>query len=568
MMNVETGRLVFTSIFVLLVFVMWQRWEVATNPPEAASRQGSVSGGGRAGTVPSEERAADPDLPQPTVPLRAGDAAEDGPPVAEAAPRGGGDIVTLSTDWLNLRVSSDGGSIVGADLRKHHVSNRDDTPFRLLDDERGLYVAQSGLIGGDLPNHKSSFSIIGPTDSPRTPGASGKASVILEAETDSARVQKTVSVEDSSYIVGIRFSVLNTGDAPLTVLAYHQFLHDGEAPPTYSAFLPTYFGAAVHTEEDRFNKVALDDFRGASYPRKSADGWVGIIERYFMTAWLGAEGEREFYLRDTQAGHAVGTIVPVGVIAPGERAESEMPVYIGAQEQESLSELSESGVAPGIDLAVDYGFLTIIAAPMFWMLARFNDVVGNWGIAIILITFLIKLAFFPLSAASYRSMAKLRAVSPRIQRLREKHGDDKQAMQRAMMELYREEKINPFGGCLPILVQIPFFIALYWVLLGSVELRNAPFFLWITDLASPDPWFVMSVLLGALMFAQTKLNPTPPDPTQAMIVKFIPLVFTGFSVFFPSGLVLYWVVNTLLSILQQWQITRVVGTEKAHARRS
>lgn len=567
MMTVETGRLVFTSIFVLLVFVLWNKWDLTQNPPEPAARPGAVADPA-GGADPAARPADDPDLPRPSVPLQTASGPEVEPPVAEAAATAGARTARLSTDWLELRVSSAGGSIVGADLKKHHVSNTNPEPFPLLKDDASLYIAQSGLIGGDLPNHKSEFAIIGPTDTPRVPDDTGAASVVLESETDSARVRKVVSVEDGSYIANIRFSVLNTGDAPLTVFAYHQFLHDGAAPPTYSAFLPTYFGAAVHTEDDRFNKVALDDFRGASYPRKSADGWIGIIERYFMTAWLGAEGEREFYLRDTSGGHTVGTIVPVGVIAPGERKESDMPVYIGAQEQESLGELNDSGIAPGINLAVDYGFLTIIAAPMFWVLARINDVVDNWGVAIILITVLIKLAFFPLSATSYRSMAKLRTVSPRIQRLREKHGDDKQAMQRAMMELYREEKINPFGGCLPILVQIPFFIALYWVLLGSVELRNAPFFLWITDLSARDPWFVMSVLLGALMFAQTKLNPTPPDPTQAMIVKFIPLVFTGFSVFFPSGLVLYWVVNTLLSILQQWQITRVVGTEKAHARRS
>ncbi len=560
-MNIETMRLTFTAIFLLLVFSLWQRWEHRNGQPEATP-SGTYSSIPGNDSATSQVAQIDEDLPQPTVDLRSEDKSDVPPPDTTPQTGSGSEAVMLSADWLNLLVSSRGGDIVEAQLRKHAFSNTDSTPFRLLkSDADGLYIAQSGLIGGDLPNHKSEFTILGDTQP-------GSGSVTLQIQTKAAQVRKTISIADKSYIVQIGFDILNTSDTPLTVLAYHQLLHDGTEPEAYSSFLPTFFGAGIYTNNDRFNKIQFDDFNSTGYPKQDDNGWIGLIERYFMAAWLGNEQPREFFLKSTRNGYAAGMIVPIGVIMPGESRTSQMPLYVGAQEQESLSELSDNGTAPGIDLAVDYGFLTIIAEPMFWVLARTNDYVGNWGIAIIIVTFLIKLAFFPLSATSYRSMAKMRAVAPRLQRIKEKHGTDKQAMQRAMMDLYREEKINPFGGCLPILLQIPFFIALYWVLLGSVELRNAPFAFWINDLSVPDPWFVMSVLLGGLMFAQTKLNPSPPDPTQAMIIKFVPLVFTVFSIFFPAGLVLYWVVNTLLSILQQWQITRTVETEKSNARRS
>ena len=564
-MNVETGRLIFTAVFLLLVFALWQNWERRQYDLENPDAASAVPG--TPGTSSDESQSVDPDLPQPTVPLQVEDDPDEVPETeAGAAGEVDAQTVEIGNQWLSLQVSSQGGDIVEAGLLKHAASNSDPSPFKLLKQGTdGVFIAQSGLIGSDLPNHKSSFSLVGQEE---LPGTGKPGSVTLQAQTGAASVRKVISMEENSYIVNIEFDVSNTGADPLTVFAYHQFLHDGTEPESYSSFLPTFFGGAVYNDEERFNKVAFDDFDGGGYPAKSKDGWVGMIERYFLTAWLGTEGAREFFLRETNRGYTAGTIIPVGVLQPGESRSSRMPLYIGAQEQESLHELSESGIAPGIDLAVDYGFLTIIADPMFWVLARTNDYLGNWGIAIIIVTFVIKLLFFPLSAASYKSMARMRAVAPRLQRIKEKHGSDKQATQRAMMALYREEKINPFGGCLPILLQIPFFIALYWVLLGSVELRNAPFFLWIDDLSSPDPWYVMSLLMGALMYAQTRLNPVPPDPTQAMIVKFIPIVFTVFSVLFPSGLVLYWVVNTLLSILQQWQITRIVDAEKSHARRS
>jgi YidC/Oxa1 family membrane protein insertase len=295
---------------------------------------------------------------------------------------------------------------------------------------------------------------------------------------------------------------------------------------------------------------------------KAPDGWVALVQHYFVSAFVPPNGvEREFFAR--KVGNdlfTAGVVVPVGTAAPGATASIEVPLYAGPQIQADLT-----AMAPGLDLVVDYGFLTIIASPMHWVLEKLHDLVGNWGWAIILLTILIKAIFFPLSAASYRSMAKLRLVTPRMQQIKERHGGDRARMQQEMMELYKTEKINPLGGCLPIVVQIPVFIALYWVLLGSVEMRNAPWIGWITDLSIKDPFFVLPLLMGITMFVQTKLNPTPPDPIQAKVMLFLPIVFTGMFLFFPAGLVLYWTVNNILSIAQQWQITRMIesGKEKA-----
>jgi YidC/Oxa1 family membrane protein insertase len=303
----------------------------------------------------------------------------------------------------------------------------------------------------------------------------------------------------------------------------------------------------------------------ADYPKHAKDGWIAFVQHYFVGAWLpSGDVAREFYTRPLGNGlYTAGLIVPAATIAPGEIGSVDMRLYAGPQDQEMLATLS-----PGLELTVDYGWLTVIAAPLFWVLSAIQKWVGNWGVAIILLTVLIKLIFYPLSAASYRSMAKMRVLAPKLQKLKEQYGDDRQRMQQAMIEMYKTEKINPLGGCLPILVQIPVFIALYWVLLASVELRNAPFMLWITDLSAIDPYYILPVLMGATMIIQTRLNPVPPDPVQAKVMKIMPVVFSVFFFFFPAGLVLYWLVNNILSIAQQWQITRAIERSKsAHASR-
>jgi YidC/Oxa1 family membrane protein insertase len=320
--------------------------------------------------------------------------------------------------------------------------------------------------------------------------------------------------------------------------------------------LPTFTGVGVYNEKDKFHKITFADIEKgkATVPKDGSDGWIALIQHYFLAAWLPKNGvPREFYVRRVDSLNAVGVIIPAGAIASGSNSVVNTQLYAGPQDQQRLAQL-----APGLDLSVDYGWLTVIAVPLFWFLRFLHKWIGNWGIAIILLTVTIKLLFYPLSQASYRSMARMRVLAPKLQRLKEQYGDDRQRMQQAMMELYKTEKINPLGGCLPIVVQIPVFIALYWVLLASVELRHAPFGLWIDDLSRPDPWYVLPILMGATMIFQTRLNPEPPDPVQAKVMKIMPIAFSIFFFFFPAGLVLYWLVNNILSIAQQWHINRVL----------
>jgi YidC/Oxa1 family membrane protein insertase len=313
--------------------------------------------------------------------------------------------------------------------------------------------------------------------------------------------------------------------------------------------MSTFTGAAIYTDQEKFKKVEFKDFGAKSkHPDKADNGWVALVQHYFFSAWLPANGEREYFTR--QLGndlHAAGVIVPFA------GAALSVPLYAGPQEQDKLEQ-----IAPGLELVVDYGWLTFIAAPMFWVLEWIYKLVGNWGWAIILLTVLIKAIFFPLSAASYKSMAKMRVLTPKLMKLKETYADDRARMNQEMMELYKREKVNPLGGCLPILVQIPVFIALYWVLLGTVEMRGAPWLGWIADLSAKDPYYVLPLIMGVTMFVQTKLNPAPPDPMQAKLMLWMPVIFTGMFLFFPAGLVLYWTVNNALSIAQQWQCNRLV----------
>ena len=331
--------------------------------------------------------------------------------------------------------------------------------------------------------------------------------------------------------------------------------------------LPTYTGMAVYTDKEKFQKVDFTDIAKGktSYPKKSDDGWIALLQHYFLSAWLPANNTpREFYTQRLDNGlYAAGVIVSLGTIAPGASGSLTVPLYAGPQEQDKLSQL-----APGLELTIDYGWLTVIAKPLFWFLQWLHHWVGNWGAAIIVLTVAIKAAFYPLSAASYRSMARMRILAPRMQRLKEQYGDDRQRLNQAMMEMYKTEKINPLGGCLPVVVQIPVFIALYWVLLASVELRHAPFIWWIDDLSTADPYFVLPLLMGATMVFQTSLNPEPPDPVQAKVMKIMPIAFSIMFFFFPAGLVLYWLINNILSIAQQWQITRAMEHAKpVHGKR-
>jgi YidC/Oxa1 family membrane protein insertase len=418
-----------------------------------------------------------------------------------------------------------------------------------------VYVAQSGLIGNDLPTHRTLYTP--QATEYRLADSKNDLEVRLEAPpANGLNVTKVYRFHRASYVIDVAFEIANNGTTVIQPYAYFQLLRDDKSPAGDSAMLPTFTGAGVYTEKDKFHKVTFGDIEKgkAAYPKTSEDGWIAMLQHYFLAAWLPKPGTpREFYIRRVDNLNAAGVIVPAPALQPGSSATVSVPLYAGPQEQDKLAKL-----APGLDLSVDYGWLTIIAVPLFWLLSWFYNWVGNWGIAIIILTVIIKLIFYPLSEASYRSMAKMRVLAPKLQRLKEQYGDDRQRMQQAMMELYKTERINPLGGCLPIVVQIPVFIALYWVLLASVELRHAPFMLWIHDLSRPDPWFILPLLMGATMIIQTRLNPEPPDPVQAKVMKIMPIAFSIFFFFFPAGLVLYWLVNNVLSILQQWNINRVL----------
>jgi YidC/Oxa1 family membrane protein insertase len=483
-------------------------------------------------------------------------------PAAGAPAEGAGERLRVSTDTVRAEIDTQGGDISYLELLQQKDS-REETKNIVLFGPEHRYAAQSGLIGAGLPNHRTLFR----AQAKEFTLAQGqdKLDVRLEASTPQGiKVTKVLTFHRASYRIDIAEEIANGTSAPLATDAYFQLTRDGKPVGGDPYMTQTYTGAAVYTERDKFQKVAFDDIAKGkvAYPKTSDNGWIAMIQHYFVAALLPLEKtQREFYTRKLDGDlFSIGVIVPVGPIAPGATARVEVPLYAGPQDQDHLQ-----SVAPGLQLVVDYGWLTVIAAPLFWVLKLFHGWAGNWGLAIILLTVLIKLIFFPLSAASYRSMAKMKLVTPRLMKLREQYGDDKAKLNQAMMDLYKTEKINPLGGCLPILVQIPVFIALYWVLFESVELRHAPFYLWIKDLSAPDPWYVLPTLMMVSMIVQTKMNPTPPDPVQAKVMMIMPLVFGVMFYFFPSGLVLYWFVNNILSILQQWQITRMIGGGKPAA---
>ena len=554
----DSQRLILFFVFSFSVFMLldaWQRDQQPARPPAVAAK---------------EDKAVPPSA-QPPVPGDKLTASQSAVPKQVRGAPDTGVTIRVETDLLIADLSSHGG-----DLRRLQFKHHRDTLDRSKDFvlfETGAertYVAQAGLIGSGMPNHRT----------PYTAGSEryrlGDGQEVLEVRlaspaVDGLQVTKVYRFRRGSYLVDVSFEIVNGGAGAIQPFAYFQLVRDDKPPAGDSAMLPTFTGVALYTEKDKFQKFTFADIEKgkAHYPKNSEDGWIAMLQHYFFSAWLPRSGvAREYYLRRLEEGlYSVGVIVAAGTIAPGEGGSVTVPLYAGPEEQEKLAK-----IAPGLELTIDYGWLTVIAVPLFWVLAWLKQWVGNWGVAIILLTVIIKLLFYPLSATSYRSMAKMRVLAPKLQKLKDQYGQDRQRMQQAMMDLYKTEKINPLGGCMPIVVQIPVFIALYWVLLASVELRHAPFMLWITDLAAPDTlfgvWFgmpigLLPILMAATMWIQTKLNPEPPDPVQARVMKIMPIVFSIFFFFFPAGLVLYWLVNNVLSIAQQWQITRMLQREAA-----
>jgi YidC/Oxa1 family membrane protein insertase len=558
----DTQRIILLIIFSFSVLMLWEAWQREHRPP-APPQEAAVTKAGKTATSPEvptpsgaaggKTTASSPSVSSP------GQAAV--PTVAGGEPSQA-DLIHVRTDFIDMEVSPIGGDIVRLQLLKHKDSIDFGRNFVLLNPEYHSSV-QSGLIGDDLPNHKTRFTSSAKEYSLK-PGQD-TLEVRLEAtNAEGAREIKTYTLKRSSYLIDVTQEIVNDGSKPISAHAYFQVTRDSQPSPGDTFMLKTFHGPAVYTEEDKYKKVSFSDIdKGkVSYPKNADNGWIAMVQHYFVTAFApSGKIPREFYTRKISDNvYSAGVIVPVPTVEPGQTGKIVMPMYAGPQDLERLEK-----VAPGLPLVVDYGWLTLLAAPIFQLLNFIHGLVKNWGVAIILLTVLIKLVFYPLSAASYKSMARMKKVTPRLTKLREQYGNDRAKLNQAMMELYKEEKINPLGGCLPIVVQIPVFISLYWVLLGSVELRQAPFFGWITDLSAPDPFYILPALMMASMFIQTKLNPTPPDPVQAKIMMFMPFAFGVMFFFFPAGLVLYWLVNNILSIAQQWQITRMLNPDTKKA---
>ena len=501
----------------------------------------------------------DESLPQPSASLRA---QNDLPRVESKFALINGDVINIDTDLLSLTINTVGGDIRELKFNKHQAEDSKGEYVFMTDAGNPLfYVAQSGLLAEGLPTHKSDYV----SDKNSYQMSSEKLIVPLRYETPSVSVKKIYEFNRGSYLINTIFEITNKSQNIINPSAYYQFVHDGISSQG-SAMMPTFTGPAFFTEKEKFDKLDFSDVDKKSFSKVTDNGWIGIIQRYFAASWiLPKDLSREFYTKKIADNmYSVGVISKLPTILAGQTFSFSSSLFAGPQAKEALND-----AALGMNYVVDYGILHFIASPLFSVLTGIHKMVGNWGISIILLTVLIKLMFYPLSATSYRSMGQMRELAPRLQSMKEKFGDDKQKMQQAMMELYKTEKINPLGGCLPILVQIPVFIALYWVLLGSVELRGASF-MWLPDLSKPDTlfgnlWFLplgpLPILMAASMFLQTKLNPKPTDPMQARLMMMMPIIFSFFFFFFPAGLVLYWLVNNILSIAQQWHVNKKIHAE-------
>jgi len=546
----DVQRLFLLLVFCLSVFLLVDAWQRQNKPGPAQQTEGP----GKTEQV----------APTPSEKLTAVQQAPTGKQLVASAT---GKKISVKTDYLLAEIDTAGGNLSGLELLKQRDTLDTKKNFLLFQDEpQHIYIAQSGLIGNDLPTHKTQYAADA-TIYALKPGAESLTVTLTAPVVDGIKVNKIYTFRRSSYLIDVSFEITNNSGNPLQPYAYFQFLRDSKAPEGETRMVPTYTGPAIYTDQDKFEKIKFEsiDKGNAKYPQNADNGWIAILQHYFLAAWLPKDKmPREYYIKKLGENlYSVGTILPVAKVEPGKTVTITVPFYAGPQEQDSLSKL-----APGLGLTVDYGWLTVIAVPLFWVLSWLHRWVQNWGLAIILLTVLIKSLFYPLSAASYRSMAKMRVLAPKMQMIKEQYGNDRQRLHQAMMELYKTEKINPLGGCLPIVVQIPVFIALYWVLLASVELRHAPFVLWISDLSAPDPYYVLPVVMGITMIIQSRLSPEPPDPIQAKVMKIMPVAFSIFFFFFPAGLVLYWLINNILSIAQQWQITRSIERAKpAHGKR-
>ena len=541
--------LAISSYMLILAWNQDYGTENVTTPVAETSNESAPDFGS---DTPDTSDAVDADVPdvsdQPAV------SSADMPEVA--APTG--DVITVQTDVLNVEINPKGGQVVSVRLPQYSKSiKQKDVPFTLLENSNTrLFIAQSGLVGRDgIDKNNGALYSTENTEYTLNEGEE-TLEVVLTHQSEKAYVEKIFTFTRGEYLMDVRYKVRNISQEPWQGAFYAQLKRDGSDDPSQSSSMgmQAYLGAALTTSEERYQKVGFDDLEEGKFKSVEEGGWAAILQHYFVSAWIPAQDQQHTYNgRYVKGNYIFGFYDNSVSVAPGETATMGAQLYTGPKIQDRLEE-----IAPNLNLVIDYGILWWVAQPLFWLLDNIHDFVGNWGVAIILLTVLIKLVFFKLSAMSYRSMANMRKVAPKMAEIKERYGDNREKLGQEMMKLYKTEKINPLSGCLPILVQMPVFIALYWVLMESVELRQAPFFLWIEDLSIKDPLFILPLLMGASMFIQFKLNPTPPDPMQARVMQLMPVIFTVFFLWFPAGLVLYWVVNNVLSIAQQYVITKQI----------
>jgi YidC/Oxa1 family membrane protein insertase len=552
-------RLILFVIFSMSGVFLFQAWQKENAPPAPPKPVAPITAPGEtksgtapaSGSVPSAAAAAAPGAALPAI-----------PGVTPAATSG--ELVTIKTDLFEAKINTLGGVIEEVALNDHRDGADKSKPYLVLMKTKDrTHVAQSGLIGAGLPNHNTAYSKVSTSTDM---GSADTLDVRLSAPNAAGgKTDLIYHFKRGSYIVDVEYDITNGGTAAINPTAYFHLHRDTKVTGSENGMVGIFHGPVVYTEEKKYKKIDFKDIEKGKkdlFPATADNGWVGMVEHYFVNAWLPKAGlKREFYgSREEGDIYRAGLKTAVGEIAPGGTAKVSMPIYMGPQEQDKLA-----AAAPGLDIVVDYGIFSFLAAPMFWLLKWFHNIVGNWGWAIVLLTILVKAVFYPLNAAAGRSMGKMKLVGPKMKEMQERYAGDRVKLNTAMMELYKKEKINPLGGCLPIVIQIPVFISLYWVLIAAVELRHAPWTLWIKDLSGPDPFFVLPALYAITAFAQSKLQPPAPgmDPMQQKVLQYMPVAFAVMFVFFPAGLVLYWTVSNLLQIAQQWNINKMLAKEQA-----
>lgn len=551
----DIRRTILWVIFGFSMVLLWDKWQIhnGKKPTFFPSPQ-TVSAPAAADVKP-----ADVSVPQPAAAASAGDvpgaANAAAQPAAAVAPR---QDVIVGSDVMRLTFDSEGGTLKHSELLKYSDTVDDKKLMQVFEENaKRVYLGQTGLIGGNFPTHKTPMTVM-PGERELKDGQDSVQVRFESADQGGVKLVKTFTLKRGSYAVDVQHDVVNTGSTAVNPQLYMQLVRDGNKPEHESSFYSTFTGPAVYTDAKKYHKVEFKDIESgkAEVDKASPNGFVAMVQHYFASAWLLADGvQRDNFVRKVGDNlYAVGMITPVGTVEPGQTKTVSSRLFSGPQIEPMLEKLS-----PGLELVKDYGWLTILAKPLYWLLSELHKFIGNWGWSIVALVVLLKIAFYWLNAKAYSSMAKMKAINPRIQEMRERLKDKPQQMQQEMMRIYREEKVNPMGGCLPIVIQIPVFMALYWVLQSSVEIRNAPWIGWIHDLSVPDPFFILPLLMTLSSLLQTALNPAPPDPMQAKMMWIMPLMFSVMFFFFPSGLVLYWLTNNILSIAQQWIINKRMG---------